>query len=385
MKGFTTVYLLMILLALVMALVMIINAACGFAARSEIDTVCASAGRSVLSEYQKDLYERYGIFALRGDDALLTRLASFYAAGSLAVVKALVRPYPVRIYASAEAHPALEAAAFARQVRRLAPVAALTKGNVIEYLKSFITPSEGGLSELASDPEGIAQLGEGADPECFDPAKQAEKELGKEKGGAGSSIKNADYRELPSRLLGYPKRISLLLSGGITELSFAAAIEDEYMLAVCSNALDGKEGCFLQREIEYILYGNASDAANFKAVKLSLFALRMAVNEAKYLSETGEFLLSTAAAAALSIEEVKTLIGGGKVDGLDYGLYLRILLALLPRNEKLARLMDVMQLDLRLVQNANFSFKTYAYGFDLSAVFIMKKRLGDVEQTFTYR
>ena len=157
------------------------------------------------------------------------------------------------------------------------------------------------------------------------------------------------------------------------------------MLAVCSNALNEKEDCYLQREIEYILYGNASDAANFKAVKLSLFALRMAVNEVKYLSESGELLLSTAAAAALSIEEVKTLIGGGKVDGLDYGLYLRILLALLPRNEKLARLMDIMQLDLRLVQNANFSFKNYAYGFDLSAVFIMKKRLGDVEQTFIYR
>ena len=379
MKGFTTVYLLMILLALVMALVMIINAACGFAARSEIDTVCASAGRSVLSEYQKDLYERYGIFALRADDALLTRLAAFYTTGSLAVVKALVQPFPLKIYASAEAHPALETAAFAKQVRRLAPGAALTKGNVIEYLLELASFSE-------PDIEDISDLAEEADPEGFDPAKEAEKQLGKEQGGAkGNSIRAAVYRDLPSRLLGYPKRISLLLSGGITDLSFAAAIEDEYMMAVCSNALDEKDGCFLLREIEYILYGNSSDAANFKAVKLSLFALRMAVNEVKYLSKTGEFLASTAAAAALSVTEVRTLIDGGKVDGMDYGLYLRILLALLPRNEKLARLMDVMQLDIREVCEANFSFKTYAYGFDLNAVFIMKKRLGDVYQTFTYR
>lgn len=378
----------MILLALVMALVMIINAACGFAARSEIDTVCALAGRSVLSEYQKDLYERYGIFALRGDDALLTRLAAFYTTGSLAVVKALVQPVPLKVYASAEAHPALETAAFAKQVRRLAPAAAITKGNVLEYLKSFIdSPAESDLPDAENgELSDITELGEGGDPEGFDPVKQAEKELGKEPGGAkGNTIKAADYRELPSRLLGYPKRISLLFSGGIADLSFAAAIEDEYMLAVCSNVLDAKDGCFLEREIEYILYGNSSDAANFKALKLSLFALRMAVNEVKYLSKTGELLVSTAAAAALSITEVRTIIGGGKVDGLDYGLYLRILLALLPRNEKLARLMDIMQLDLRLMDKANFSFKTYAYGFDLSAVFIMKKRLGDVEQTFTYR
>ena len=378
MKGFTTVYLLMILLALVMALVMIINAACGFAARSEIDTVCALAGRSVLSEYQKDLYDRYGVFALRGDDAMLTRLAAFYTTGSLAVVKALVRPYPVRIYASAEAHPALETAALAKQVRRLAPLAALTKGNVLEYLMSFIQ-----TSDTESGGEDIAGLSDVEDPEDFDYMKEAEKQLGKG-GEKGNTIKNAEYRELPSRLLGYPKRISLLLSGGIAELSFAAAIEDEYMLAVCSNALDPKDGCYLLREIEYILYGNASDAANFKAVKMSLFALCMAVNEVKYLSQTGEFLTSTAAAAALSIAEVKTIMAGGKVDKLDYGLYLRILLALLPRNEKIARLMDVMQLDIRLMKGANFSFKTYAYGFDLSAVFIMKKRLGDVERTFTY-
>ena len=373
-KGFTTVYLLLILSAVVMAIIMIINAACGLAARSEVESVCATAGRSVLSEYQKELYDRYGIFALRADDAMLSRLSRFYINGSLVLTKALVRPVAVRVQASAEAHPGLETAAFGKQVRRLAPGAALTKGNVIEYLISLA----GGAEEISPD-----EASSGGD--VSDIIKKAEKELSREKGPKGNTISAKDAKRLPSKLLGYPRRLSLLLSGGILDLSFSAAIEDEYMMAVCSNALDKKDGCYLEREIEYILYGNLSDAANYKSVKLSLFALRMAVNEVKYASETGELLVSAAISAAKSLEEVKILISGGTVDKMDYAIYLRILLALLPRNEKLARLMDIMQLNITKVDGAHFSFRNYAYGFDLEARFALKTRIGDVSQTFVYR
>ena len=374
-KGFTTVYLLMILSALVMAIVMIINAASGAAARSEVESVCAMAGRSVLSEYQKELYDRYGIFALRADDAMLTRLSKFYINGSLITLKALVRPVAIKVQASAEAHPGLETAAFGKQVRRLAPGAALTKGNLLEYLKSLMGGPEEGSPEVPDSG------GDGAEA-----IKRAERELSREKGGAtGNTISSRDSKRLPSKLLGYPKRLSLLLSGGIFDLSFSAAIEDEYMMAVCSYALEKKENCYMEKEVEYILYGNLSDAANFKSVKLSLFALRMAVNEVKYASETGELLISTAAAAVKSLEEVRILLSGGTVDKLDYAMYLRILLALLPRNEKLARLMDIMQLNITKVDGAHFSFRNYAYGFDLEARFVLKARTGDVSQTHIYR
>ena len=375
-KGFTTVYLMMILMTLVTSVVMMINAASGHAARSIVENVSATAGRSVLSEYQKDLYKRYGIFALRGDDALLSRLASFYINGSLVTLKAVVRPVAVKVQCSCEAHPALEAAAFGKQVRRLSPGAALTKGDLIKF---FTERSKDAGSSGISVPTD-------KDAEEPDILKTAEKELGKDKSGSkGRSVSGMDKRRLPSKLLGYPKRVSLLLSGGIRDLSFAAAIEDEYMMAMCSHALRKKDGCYLEKEIEYILYGNDSDAANYKAVRFSIFAIRMAVNETKYVSESGEILISTAAALALSIAEVRTLLAGGKVDGLDYAMYLRVLLALLPRNEKLARLMDVMQLNIAKIDGGNFSFRNYAYGFDLNATFIMKKRLGDVEQEHIYR
>ena len=372
--GFTTVYLLMILGSLVTAVVLVINAACGYAARSIVDNVCATAGRSVLSEFQRDLYEKYGIFAVRGDDALLTRLFTFYTAGSLVGGKALVSPLPVKISASAEAHPALDVEAFGKQVRRLSPGAALAKGKVLEYLMK-----KSGFSGLAGADDAPSEAAEA-------PLKSAEKSCSKQADSKkGSSIRSAVYKSLPSRLLGYPRRVSLVLSGGITDISFAAIAEDEYMMAVCSNTRRAKEGSYLGCELEYILYGNQTDAANRKALKMSLFTLRLAVNELRYASETGEFLASTAAAVALSIAEVKVLLSGGVVDELDLDMYYRILLALLPRNEKLARLMDVMELNIRHVKGANFAFKNYAYGFDLEASFLLKKRLGDVEQSFVYR
>ena len=60
-------------------------------------------------------------------------------------------------------------------------------------------------------------------------------------------------------------------------------------------------------------------------------------------------------------------------------------MALVPRQEKVARLMDIMQLNIRKIDGANFEFRNYAYGFDLNAVFVHRRRTGDVEQSFCYR
>ena len=383
-RGFTTVYLLMILAALSAAVLIMIDTASAYAARSIAETVCASTGRSVLSEYQKDLYRRYGVFAVRGDDALLSRLSRFYIDSSLVGGKALAKPSPVTIDASAESYPALDTAAFGTQIRRLAPGTAIVKGNVLEYI---LDHSDGGISELIG---GLTEDGEGgeasAGPDSAEDVSQtAEKEFGKDSDrNRGKALSEKECRELPSALLGYGRRVSLLFSGGIKDLSFSTLLEDEYILAVCSNAVDIKDG-FLELETEYILYGNRSDKANLKAVKMSLFSLRFAVNEVKYLSETGELLVSTAAAAAKSVEEVRSILAGKKVDKLDYETYLRVLMALVPRDEKLARLMDVMQINITKIDGANFSFKSYAYGFDLSASFVCRRRTGNVEQTFAYQ
>ena len=380
-RGFTTVYLLMILAALSAAVLLMIDTASAYAARSIAETVCASTGRSVLSEYQKDLFRRYGVFAVRGDDALLSRLSRFYIDSSLVGGKALAKPAPVTIEASAESHPALDTAAFGTQIRRLAPGTALIKGNVLEYI---LEHSDGGISELMGGlTEGDAEGDAAQEPE--DVSQTAEEEFGNDPDrNRGRSLSEKECRDLPSSLLGYGRRVSLLFSGGIRDLSFSTLLEDEYILAVCSDAVDTKDG-YLELETEYILYGNRSDKANLKAVKLSLFSLRFAVNEAKYMAETGELLVSSALAAAKSVEEVRSILAGRKVDKLDYKTYLRVLMALVPRDEKLARLMDVMQINITKIDGSNFSFKSYAYGFDLNASFTHRRRTGNVEQTYVYR
>ena len=213
----------------------------------------------------------------------------------------------------------------------------------------------------------------------------AEKEFDKDADrNRGRSLTEKEARELPSALLGYGRRVSLLFSGGIKDLAFSTLLEDEYILAVCSDAVKTGDG-YLELETEYILYGNLSDKANLKAVKLSLFSLRFAVNEVKYMSETGELLASTAAAVLKTVEEVRTVLAGGKADGLDYHMYLRVFLALIPRSEKLARLMDIMQINVTKMDGANFSFKGYVYGFDLNASFLHRGREGNVEQTYIYQ
>jgi hypothetical protein len=358
-----------------------IDTASAYAARSIAETVCASTGRSVLSEYQKDLFRRYGVFAVRGDDALLSRLSRFYIDSSLVGGKALAKPSPVTIEASAESHPALDTAAFGTQIRRLAPGTALIKGNVLEYI---LEHSDGGVSELMGGlTEGDAEGDAAQEPE--DVSQTAEEEFGNDPDrNRGKSLSEKECRDLPSSLLGYGRRVSLLFSGGIRDLSFSTLLEDEYILAVCSDAVDTKDG-YLELETEYILYGNRSDKANLKAVKLSLFSLRFAVNEAKYMAETGELLISSAVAAAKSVEDVRNILAGRKVDKLDYKTYLRVLMALVPRDEKLARLMDVMQINITKIDGSNFSFKSYAYGFDLNASFAHRRRTGNVEQTYVYR
>ena len=378
--GFTSVYLLMIMASLTTAIVMIINAACGFAARSIVDNVCACAGRSVLSEYQPELYTRYGIFALRGDEAVLSRLAGFYINGSLNLGKALVRPAAESVRASSESYPALDVEQFGTQVRRLAPAAAVMKGNIVEYILNGADKGPTGLVKEVK--ESVEAETEEA---IEDISGAAEKEFRKDKDKSAKRILAADYRELPSQLLGYHKRISALLSGGIRDISFSTMIEDEYIIAMCSNKCNPKSNTYLDYELEYVIYGRESDVKNIKNVKLSLFAIRFAVNEAKYYSETGEILVSTVGAIAKSVGEVRTIVAGGTVDKMDYNMYLRILLALIPRKEKLARMMDIMQLNICKIDNANFSFRNYAYGFELNAVFRLKGREGDVSQTFIYQ
>lgn len=326
----------MIMSSLIILILLFVRLACGYAASSVSANICALAGRSVLSEYNKELQARYGVFAVYSSDPALTRLSKFYVDESLPVGRGIVKLKETDVSASGEKYPALDTERFRKQVRKLTASAAIKD---IE---------ENGLL----------------------PAVKLSR-----------TVKTA---KLPSRLLGYSSRVLVSFSGGILQLSPQSVLEDEYIMAVCSNYRSSRPDTWLKLETEYILYGNGSDKENLACVRRSLYALRLAVNEGKYLTETGEAISSTAMAIAKTEEEVETIMNGGEADGLDYEAYLRILLGLLAKKEKLARLMDIMEINLQKIDKTDFAFRDYAYGFDLAVSFKSNGRKGQVLQTHVY-
>jgi hypothetical protein len=193
---------------------------------------------------------------------------------------------------------------------------------------------------------------------------------------------------------------------GLHEGAFGAGgladelIYGEYLMKVCGNYRNQKEDSVLKYQIEYILYGLSSDASNLSACLATLFAVRSAGNLIAIYSNSGmkaqaeavsEILCCLIAcpeltpvlknillgvwALAESVADMKNLLDGGKVplikkegqwslslsgvlsgnffgsgkkeEGLSYQAYLRVLLGLMNQQKKVARSLDIVEMDIR--------------------------------------
>lgn len=189
-----------------------------------------------------------------------------------------------------------------------------------------------------------------------------------------------------------------------------------YMFGVFKSGMSvaDDERSFFRNEIEYILEGKKSDAANRSAVRADLLKLRTLLNsiyiysspkmmnEALMLAETitpGPEAVITQAAliaawAAMEAElDIKTLDEGGKVPvfkdpsswktdingkvaagkgefeerGYDYEGYLKILLTALKKEVRLTRMMDLIQINLQGTYSEDFYIKDCYRGFKFEA------------------
>ncbi len=437
-RGFTVIHIVIIMSSLVFLLLVLLEASAASAAGSIAETVCASAGRSVLTEFEPALYGRYGILAMRSSSLRSEQLASYYLSSSLSGDSTVVRLAPSAVTADHEEYPALSTELFAVQIRQLGLIIAAKEALDETNISSFISRAAAGASRGSSvSLSGIREQldsmkeekegGGGGSPRkreqaarLSDIVKRGEEDKNARTSFSGKLTRTAD---LPSRLLGYGTRSILLISGGIADMSSDALFEDEYMVNVLSNCVNGSNDGVLRLECEYLMYGKSSDAENEKAVRRSLFALRMTANLAGILADAEKFEQVTAAAetiffliplpiAVLAIasawagfeakEDIRILFSGGCVPfvksrsdwnlSLDelfsnrtaaqrrpaagrkrplsgcYEDYLRFLLALVPRSEKLARLMDVIESNVRL-GGSEFRFTDYSYGFSLRVEF----------------
>lgn len=334
-----------------MFLIMVITeVSSGFAAQSITKNACFVTGRSLLAEYNKPLFKRYSIFALKADDEGLEDKVFGYMATDLKVKNCVVKLKLDSAVIDTSAYAALDVNAFIKQVSRL--------GLICMAENIIIPPQNNTVITAQTVPGG----------------------------------------NLPSGILGFHSRELVLLSGGMLEISPTVIAADEYILRFCSNHINRLQNTYLVNETEYILFGYGTDGENLASIRRSIYG----VVYAKNLADAGEIPTDTVEAAILLIKvaletenDVDEIMNGGEIDGMNYTAYLRAFLSLLSRNEKMARLMDIMQLNLQHIDGSSFSFIDYAYGFDLTANFAKKvvtadfagtdRRYRTVVQTHTYK
>jgi hypothetical protein len=398
--GFSSVYLVVILSAFMALVLAVIEAAAGFAAGSIAENQCLIAGRSVLSEYQPQLYDRYGVLAMRSDEHRLSDLTMFYLTQAQIMSTGLVKISPVSVEADSSAFSGEDISQLEDQIVQISGYMAV---------KSAL--DETGLSKLIEDIiSGKAAEnydGEGVEEELDELAKKPEKEPDDPE-EAGSFIERRkqavelrrSYRNA-FRTYGRPKKGNMVerLAGYVKDDLFAV----NYSMRVCSNRAAPMSDTVLRYESEYLLFGGRSDPVNEKAMKTALFAFRFAVDLAGILSDSAEMasihaaalsffllpeplvvaVLVAVRAARLASQQTDAILAGESVpivSGLKFGKYedyLALFLCSVPKSVLLSRLMTLMEQNVQIEDKADFSFAEYCYGYELRAEFSKRTHLPD--------
>ncbi|MCF0151390.1 MAG: hypothetical protein HUJ80_08280, partial [Firmicutes bacterium] len=301
-KGFASVFILLILSAVILVSLVLIEASCSFAAASTAENLCLLTGRSLLAEFQPALLQRYGLFMVRSNDTELSRLAQFYLTADLELSSSVLNMSCIGASADTSSFCGLDTDLFLQQVEKTGVEIAARNLITADRLKDMLDPLQAELDTSCS-PEDIAQRLEAMIPEKQnDPTETAlsasEKEARSLRAKVKAAQKETDIQNisnasipaeekgtLPSALLGIKSRKLLLCSLGLLDLSPGTVAADEYILDVCSTAALPMDNTVLQLEVEYILYGNFSDAKNQKAVISGLTAMRLPLNIAAILKD----------------------------------------------------------------------------------------------------
>ncbi|HWQ77683.1 MAG TPA: DUF5702 domain-containing protein, partial [Anaerovoracaceae bacterium] len=388
-RGTTSVFLTMILASILLLVGLFIHAASQAAGKSCADAVFDLAGRSVLSEYDLQLQKRYGIFAVRTDEKQAEEKIKFYADYSFHD-NALKEALRFRGHTDA-LKLKLQSVDVSLKGYSITDVS-LFEGQVLEHMKYDI------LKDVFPVDTAYPPISEpsAADPDAEYPASGREIVLRN-----GQIISGLPSNGYGSNLWGDLKRI---VEGGVPNLgeiersSRNTFLADEYIIRHFLNHRRGKEvrDTFFRNEVEYVLKGNFSDSRNYSAVRTDLFIMRNVLNLAHIFGdpekrkdvetiaaaltlvrgkEIGAAVVAEAWAAAETENDLRLLEAGKEVafvkggdnwavplsdsleylwndgyispkrtSGYDYEDYLRVLLFLENREQKLLRCMDLIQL-----------------------------------------
>lgn len=375
-KGVTAVFLTIIAGAVLSCVIVFIQLAASAASVSYCGNLFNLAGRSVLSEFDLELKSRYGIIAFSRDGSSIAEEIKRY-------VKYTVTDD--------------------RYIRL---------GEVSVDLKDYCLMDCEIFEEQVTDSVNFKNLI--VEEETGGPVETGERTL------RNSKTINA----LPSKGMTDTPSVYALVSNiknltGISQLWKNGSREyltTVYIFSVFKSGMSpaDEENSFFRNEIEYIIEGKKSDAANRSAVRADLLKLRTLLNsiyiysspkmmnEALMLAETitpGPEAVITQAAliaawAAMEAElDIKTLDEGGKVPvfkdpsswktdingkvtagkgefeerGYDYEGYLKILLTALKKEVRLTRMMDLIQINLQGTYSEDFYIHDCYRGFKFEA------------------
>ena len=435
-----------------MLVLVLIESASGYAAGSIAENCCYLAGRSVLSEYQKDVYKRYGLLYLRADEPQLEKMAEFYINSNLEVKNGIVKPVLKELSVDTSSYSGLSYENVLPQIKVLgAAIAAdrlLTEDNIsglISMLKdggeTVNKDSSSVLSTLKSlsrkpkteydeNGEKIPESSESKSRrrqarELKDRYNEAVNPIFGEI-EAEKDIKSYKLSNLPTRIMGIGKSSALTYSGGLLKFNPDAVLQAVYLAEVCSVYVEPMEDTCLEGELEYILFGNLSDAENIKSARSALYTLRLGMNLAEIYKNSAKmaeynaiaaasfpmiptpvtvFVLAFCDASVQSKTDLGTLLSGGKVPvikGTGFGTYrdyLLLMVSTMDEQTRLLRFFDMVQLNTVHKDEGIFSFRNYCCGFDLKAEFSKNvymplnfsggqkadKRYREIEQSHVYK
>lgn len=384
-RGSSAVFLMVILAALISITLALIYGVREESVRSRVDGIVNLAGDSVMSEFNYDVQEEYGLFMLKGSDRELGSKLRRYVSCSLDSMKD-VDMEKVHVSGSRFSTANID----------------LIKDQILEYMKLAV----------AEDGFGIG----GGD---------------ENEGNEGNTMDDRSLKHGPTAVslpsVSMPERSLSAMSEAIAdqaddiEAVFISGSEgymiNEYILKHFnsrSRAVNSEH--FFKNEVEYILGGELSDRKNEKRVEIALKALRFPLNLAHIYKDPekraatlalAEVITPGAAAPATQAalastwayaeadNDVELLWQGHKVPmikdksswaidldsaveglmgktvipdeekGYGYDEYLQILMFFQDENMKLCRILDLIQINIRSMSDSEFLISEYAVGIGI--------------------
>jgi len=423
--GFSTIFLVMILSSLGFLLLVLLEAACGQSIASQSGAYMDLTGRSVLAEYDKDLFDAYGIFALQQSETYMREKASGYLEFDTENSSGITSMAVEDVCVSGASFPGLSCTLLEKQLVKLGKevclYSALTNEDLSQICGQFFSLTEdvenlgdrsmNELNDYIEQLEASSSSDSPSEGETENPGMEQASNLKQQYENASHPNLQSDTpdvllssltheSQLPSRLLGVKQSVLPQFS---PDLNLGDNFfTDMYLRFVCSCGVKKRANCLYPAEAEYLLFGKDSSAANERAMKQLLFDLRFALQLAAIYADSVQlaeiqtealaftpvpqpvaaFVIACTRASVKAIGEVDALCEGkrvpmlpdiicksGRNPKLSYEDYLLIFLLCMDQNMKIIRFMDIVQCNMQR-QEADFCFQNCCYGITLRARFV---------------